>query len=110
MGHPYCVCAVCVLCAVLCANAKLNKRLFLPSFLPSSFFLLESTGRRADIIAALERVPLLKELTSRQLGVLSRAVSLKTYTKGEAIIRIGEVGDCFYMVRHGAVQVCLNGY
>ena len=61
----------------------------------------ESSGQRVDIISALETVPLLRELTNRQLGVLAQAVVPMSFNKGDTIIRRGEVSRELERTRDG---------
>lgn len=52
---------------------------------------------------ALEMVPLLKSLSSNQFDKLASVVHVVEYKPGDIIIRKGDVGDSFYMVKSGDV-------
>lgn len=58
-----------------------------------------------DTLAALSSVTLLKSLTGEQLQKVAEAVRTVRFRRGETIIRKGEPGDCFYIIKSGAV-VC----
>lgn len=55
--------------------------------------------------SALHVVPLLKSLTEAQFNTLARVVQVVEYKPGDVIIKKGDVGDSFYMVKSGDV-VC----
>ena len=54
---------------------------------------------------ALRGVPILSSLTDSQLSTLSSVVEVVEFKPGDVIIRKGDVGDSFYMVKSGDV-VC----
>ena len=61
----------------------------------------------ADIKSTLARVPLLQSLTPPQLSRVAIAVKLVKFRVGDTIIRKGEKGDAFYVVKYGSV-VCTD--
>ena len=59
-------------------------------------------------VEILNKVELLRGLSERQLGVISKNLTTESFSDGEVIIRQGEEGDTFYMISEGAVNVCVN--
>jgi len=59
--------------------------------------------------AFIESVEILSSLTSDERTKIVDVVQSKTYTDGDAIIRIGETGDRFYMVEEGKCVASING-
>jgi CRP-like cAMP-binding protein len=53
----------------------------------------------------IRRVSLFKKLPGRETNSLAALFRSKEYKKDEAVIRQGEVGDKFYIVRNGLLQV-----
>ncbi len=53
----------------------------------------------------LETVPLFSELGSRQLDLLAVKLGVQAYQRGAAIVRQGDVGDAFYILREGSAEV-----
>lgn len=54
-------------------------------------------------VSWLSKVDLLKNLTWRQLGMISTAFEERSYKKDEVIIKDGDSGDRFYMIMQGEV-------
>jgi cAMP-dependent protein kinase regulator len=61
--------------------------------------------KSTDIEDALEKVPLLKNLTSDQRSRLADTVELITYGAGDEIIKKGTEGTVFYMIKDGVVSI-----
>ncbi|GMH60202.1 hypothetical protein TrRE_jg3770 [Triparma retinervis] len=59
----------------------------------------------SKVIESLKKVELLKGLNEHQLTVLADAVSLITYSPNDTIIKKGDVGNIFFMIKTGSV-VC----
>lgn len=64
-----------------------------------------SAEKLAAIVTALRAVPLLEPLTDLQLNRIAEAVKVSEYKDGDVIIKKGDQGDEFFMVKSGRV-VC----
>eukprot|EP01041_Mallomonas_annulata_P005441 gene5441-10920_t len=64
-----------------------------------------SASRMAMITKALEKVPLLKGLTSEQFQKISDSVEVIKYAPDEYIIRKGTEGNIFYILQEGKVKI-----
>ncbi len=53
----------------------------------------------------LSKITFFKMLSEKEINALSSLFIQKTYTKGEYIIRYGEVGDKFYIVKYGMLNI-----
>eukprot|EP01029_Cantina_marsupialis_P017093 TRINITY_DN383_c1_g2_i1.p1 TRINITY_DN383_c1_g2~~TRINITY_DN383_c1_g2_i1.p1 ORF type:complete len:902 (-),score=307.48 TRINITY_DN383_c1_g2_i1:1320-4025(-) len=53
---------------------------------------------------SLRNVHLLRTLTREQLSRVAEAVRVVTFKDGDRIINKGDVGDSFYMIKHGSVM------
>jgi len=53
----------------------------------------------------LKRMPLFRELTYKQINVISAMLKAKVVPAGTVIVREGEPGDAFYIVKSGEVVV-----
>jgi len=60
---------------------------------------------RNDVESLLRSVPLFMTMTDKEIGALSRQMKSKRFNPGETIIQQGDVGDAFYLVRVGSVEV-----
>ena len=74
---------------------------------------VESTSDEGDvpaqsIIAELKEVPVFSELGSKSLIKVIPSLEARSFHKGSTIIRQGEAGDSFYIIRSGNVQVLLE--
>ena len=58
-----------------------------------------------EFIHVLQKVPFLKDIEKKYLNTMASAASLKTYKKGEVIIKKGDEGDVFYIIQEGRVVV-----
>ena len=68
---------------------------------------LASTASRegAEACAFLSKVALLEPLTPAQVRKLSGALQLLRFEAGEVVVRQGDAGQTFYLVRSGCVSV-----
>lgn len=68
-----------------------------------------SSNRALEIKKALARVPLLADLTEDQLEKLCDTVEIFGYNPGDIIIKKGQEGNIFYIVKEGVVSVTEMG-
>ena len=61
------------------------------------------------LIEELKEVPFFSELGAKSLVKLIPFLEPQHYPKGSAIVLEGEVGDSFYIIRSGNVEVVVNG-
>jgi CRP-like cAMP-binding protein len=61
------------------------------------------------LLEELRRVDLLKELSDADLRIILPSIKVTEYGRGEALIRQGEVGNCFYILRRGVVEAVDEG-
>ncbi|MFQ5945011.1 MAG: cyclic nucleotide-binding domain-containing protein, partial [Anaerolineae bacterium] len=65
-------------------------------------------GTKRDRRAALQRVSILVGLEPEELDLLASRMIPERYRPGEVIIRQGEAGDKFYVIRRGRVAVSVR--
>ncbi len=53
----------------------------------------------------LKRVPLFSAVSDEDLKLIQEKLEDVTFKKGQVIIREGDLGDCFYIIKHGVVRV-----
>jgi len=63
-----------------------------------------SSSQTMARIEFLRRVPLLKNLANEQVSKLAGALTSQTYADGDTIIRQGECGNAFFLVKDGTVK------
>eukprot|EP00624_Nannochloropsis_granulata_P002567 evm.model.NODE_2292_length_18822_cov_22.697163.4 len=63
-----------------------------------------SSSQTMARIEFLRRVPLLKHLANEQVSKLAGALTSQTYADGDTIIRQGERGNAFFLVKDGTVK------
>ena len=68
-----------------------------------------TTSKHLEHIKLLSEVPSLKELSTTQINTLAGALIEKTYAKGDVIIKQGDIGDVFYIISSGKVDVTISG-
>jgi CRP-like cAMP-binding protein len=56
----------------------------------------------------LAEVPLFETMDETERHSLCQLLETRKYDKGETIFHAGDVGDCFYIVRSGSVQVYIE--
>jgi len=69
------------------------------------FDLSEKLDRAVANMTMLKRMPLFRELTYKQINMILSRLKSKTVPAQTAIIRQGEPGDAFYIIRSGEVVV-----
>jgi small-conductance mechanosensitive channel len=60
------------------------------------------------LIAELRQVDFLRGLTEQELNMLVPSVQVREYGAGETIVRQGDEGDSFYIIRRGTVEVLVH--
>ena len=60
---------------------------------------------RNDIGLLLRSVPLFTGMSDKDIAVLNRHLVPKRFNRGETIVRQGEVGETFYLIHAGSVEV-----
>ena len=65
----------------------------------------DQEGREERIMEVLESLPLLEKVPANKKKILGKAMDIKTFQNGEHIITEGEIGDAFYILEQGTVQV-----
>jgi CRP-like cAMP-binding protein len=70
---------------------------------------VEESEALREIAAELRGVEFLRELSDDELQILAGAVRVRQFGAGEALMREGDTGDTFYIIRRGVVDVTTNG-
>lgn len=60
---------------------------------------------RSDVVALLERAPLFSNFTQEEIRLIGQQMRIAHFGRGEVILREGEPGDRFYILRQGRVEV-----
>lgn len=71
----------------------------------------EQEGERAfenKLIEELRRVDFLENLTDEELQMLAGAVRIHEFGAGEVLVRQGDEGDSFFIIRRGSVEVVVE--
>jgi len=63
---------------------------------------------RTEDLRLLETIPILQNLTEKERDAIVAAMTYETYLDGDYIIRQGEKGDAFYIVKSSSVVVSRN--
>jgi CRP/FNR family transcriptional regulator len=63
----------------------------------------------ADVVETLNRVPLFKGVSDRDLRRLAKVMSERTFRAGEAIMTEGQSGVGFFVIEDGQATVTLRG-
>jgi MFS family permease len=69
----------------------------------------EGLGAQADVIERLRAVPMLRPLPVSTIEHLARNVREESAESGQVVIEQGEVGESFYVILAGEVEVKENG-
>ncbi len=70
---------------------------------------VEESEAQREIVAELRGVDFLRELSDDEMRILAGAVRVRQFGAGEALVREGESGDAFFIIRRGVVDVSANG-
>lgn len=62
----------------------------------------------SGVINSLHKVPLFKNLTTNKLEILASSLKLNTFLSQETIIKQGEQGSSFYIVKSGKIDIHVN--
>jgi small-conductance mechanosensitive channel len=68
-----------------------------------------ATMQEPRLLEELRRVDLLKELSDADLRILLPSTKVADYGRGEVLIRQGEVGNCFFILRRGTAEAVDEG-
>lgn len=69
----------------------------------------EASEAAREIATELRSVDFLRELSDDEVRILAGAVRVRQFGAGEALMRQGDSGDTFYIIRRGVVDVSTNG-
>lgn len=69
-----------------------------------------SAGERTHVLTLLHGVPCLEPLDMASLGLLATAVVTEHVGAGVDVVRQGQHGDAFYVVKEGGADVLVDGY
>jgi small-conductance mechanosensitive channel len=70
---------------------------------------VEASEALREVVAELRGVDFLRELSDEEMRILAGAVRVRQFGAGEALVREGDTGDTFYIIRRGVVDVTANG-
>jgi len=82
--------------------------MYLFSSLPWSRSFVRSPEYREDILSFLVGNPLFFDLDKEEVSSLIPILQLKRYMAGQVIVRQGDRGDEFFMIRSGRARVCMK--
>ena len=70
-------------------------------------YILQTQTHHADKIKRdlLAAIPFLKEIDAADLGKLADNMTPRPFAKGDILVKKGDVGDAFYVIREGRVDV-----
>ena len=69
-----------------------------------------SAGERTQVLTLLHGVPCLEPLDMASLGFLATAVLRLNVPEGTDVVRQGDAGDCFYVVKQGSADVLVDDF
>ena len=69
------------------------------------FALREKVDRSVARVELLRKIPLFAELDAQQIKLIAAQLTEETYPSGKVIIRQGEMGETFYLIESGRVQI-----
>jgi putative ABC transport system ATP-binding protein len=65
--------------------------------------------RSSTLCSIIRGFPAFSELTASNLTAVADSLQLRRFTKGESIIKQGEVGREFYVIAQGSVDIVIDG-
>ena len=65
----------------------------------------DKVDREQRIMDILDEVQLLEKVPANKKRIIGKAMDIKTFHAGEAIITEGDAGDAFYIIERGMVKV-----
>ena len=65
----------------------------------------DNGNREERIMGILDSIQLLEKVPASKKRILGKAMDIKTFQDGEAIITEGDIGDAFYILEEGSVRV-----
>lgn len=77
-----------------------------PVFKPGSISSI--TPDAADIAVDLDQVPILQTYTAEERARFAQMLEIKTFDAGGLLIKQGDTGDGFYIIKHGSVKVTVT--
>jgi cGMP-dependent protein kinase len=69
----------------------------------------DQVSKNNEILASLRKVQLFKSLTDQQLGAMALVMKVQNFQDGEKIVEQGAVGDSFYLIKNGKVEIQKDG-
>lgn len=67
-----------------------------------------SLAEKSSIISSLTQVPLFRNFTPNKLEILSTSIKIETYSHGKEIIKQGDSGSKFYIIKSGKIDIFIN--
>ena len=78
------------------------------SNLDDSTVITKSPIKLLHRLSNLKKLNLFKHLSEKTLEIIAKNMTKKRYTQNEVIVKEGTVGDSFYLISKGRVQVSMN--
>jgi putative peptide zinc metalloprotease protein len=72
------------------------------------FALRQKVGASVARVDLLRKMPLFAELDGQQVQVIAATMNEQAYETGQVIIRQGQIGETFYVIQSGRVQVTVE--
>jgi cGMP-dependent protein kinase len=85
-----------------CLIASSELKDFLNYVGATSFKIVEN---QSNLISSLQNVPLFKHFSMIKLDKLSKAIKIETFQDGDKIIKQGDIGSSFYIVKSGKIDI-----
>ena len=80
----------------------------------SEFFLaiggdFEKVSKSNEVLFSLKKVQLLRGLSIQQLEIIANVMKVQEFQNGEKIVEQNTVGDSFYLIKSGKVEISKDG-